>query len=52
MSADNTGIRYIPLGACTWCGHQPHDQSCRSTIRTGKATSATCQCTKRKEAVA
>lgn len=44
---DNTKPRYIPPGACSWCGHKPHDSACASTIRTKAADRAACPCGKR-----
>ena len=44
---DNTKPRYIPPGACTWCGHNPHASACASTIRTTAADRAACPCGKR-----
>lgn len=37
---ENTEPRYIPPGSCTWCGHKPHDGTCKASIRTanGKAS--------------
>lgn len=45
-ATDNAEPRYIPPGSCTWCGHPPHTDTCTKTIRTGKATSADCPCTR------
>lgn len=46
MTDDNTTPRYIPPGSCTWCGHPPHDKPCTQAIRTGKASSTPCPCTR------
>lgn len=52
MSAGtDSGYRRIEAGACTWCGHAPHDDACTSRIRAGavndRATYASCPCSKR-----
>lgn len=46
------GYRRIEPGACTWCGHPPHDGACIRTIRTripmphGEDADAPCPCRK------
>jgi hypothetical protein len=50
--ADNTLPRLIPRGSCTWCGHQPHQAACPSTIRTAVAAESPCPCSRRTEGTA
>lgn len=41
----DAGYRRILPGACTWCGHRPHDgKACRSKIRTRDTDSQACPC--------
>lgn len=45
MSGDG-GTRFIPPASCSWCGHEPHDDGCRLTIRT-TVGSVACPCSRR-----